>query len=90
MFHARTALLAARRTGAGGVKLFGLLSLHGLVEFGGGELANFVAKFFDLVPRQLDRRTVFTVGLGTDHPSELLHLLKDLGRKSGTTFFDSF
>ncbi|MEO1020263.1 MAG: hypothetical protein AAFY56_21630 [Pseudomonadota bacterium] len=69
---------------------FGLLALHGLIKFGGGELADFVPEIFDLGPGQFDRWSVLAVGIGTDNATELLHQLQGLGRESGTSFFDSF
>lgn len=67
-----------------------LLTLNGLVKFVGGELTDLMAEFFDLGPIQIDWRPVFAALLSTDHPSEFLHLLKNFGLETSTTFFDSF
>jgi hypothetical protein len=61
------------------VETLGLLTLDGLVKFGGSELADLMAEVFDLGPSQVHRRTLFAIGLGTDHSPQLLHLLEDLG-----------
>jgi hypothetical protein len=90
MFHAWPAELATSGTGSCVVEFLGLLTLHGLVKFGGSELANFVPEIFDLGPSQFDRWPVVAVGLGADHAAEFLHFREHFGRESGTTFFDSF
>jgi hypothetical protein len=86
MFHTGATLPAALGTLPRLVKLLGLLTLDGLIEFGGSELADFVTEFFDLIPCQLHRRAVFPIGLGADHTTEFLHQFKRLGRKPGATF----
>ena len=79
MFHAWRRELSAPGASVLSIKSLGLLTLNGLVKFGGGELTDLMAEFFDLGPGQIDRRPVFAVRLGTDHPPEFLHLLKNFG-----------
>jgi hypothetical protein len=90
MFHASAALLAAPGTGPSLIELLGLLSLDGLVEFRGSQFTDLMTKLFDLVPSQLDRWAVLSIGLGANHPAKFLHLLEDFGRKPRTTFIHCF
>lgn len=90
MFHVWRSELSALRTSTLSVEPLSLLTLHGLVKFGGRELADLMAKVFDLGPGQIDRRPVFAISFGADHPTEFLHLLENFGREPRTTFFDSF
>ena len=61
MFHAGDALLAALGTRPSLVELLGLLSLDGLIKFGRGKLADFMAQFFDLIPGQFHWRAIFAI-----------------------------
>ena len=79
MFHAGAALLAALGTSPSLIKLLGLLSLDGLIEFGSGKLADFMAQLFDLIPGQFHWRAVLPISLGTNHPAKFLHLLEYFG-----------
>jgi hypothetical protein len=79
MFHVWRHELSALGTNTLSIESLGLLTLNGLVKFGGGELTDLMAELFDLSPGQIDRRPVFAVRLGTDHPPEFLHLLKNFG-----------
>lgn len=90
MFHGRLARLATLWTGLWSIEFFGLLALHGLIKFGGSELADFMAEFFDLVPSQSDRWSLIAVGLGADHASEFLHFEEHLRREPRTPLLDCF
>jgi hypothetical protein len=90
MFHASAELLAALGTSPSLIKLLGLLSLDGLIEFGSGKLPDFMAQLFDLIPGQIHWRAVFAIGLGADHPAKFLHLLQNFRGEPRATFFYYF
>mgnify|MGYP001550615020 CR=1 FL=1 len=67
-----------------------MLSLDGLVIFGGDDLAQFVPCVFNLRPGQLDRWSAVSILLGAEHAAEQLNLLEHFGGETGAAFFDSF
>jgi len=74
MLHTRLAPPATLGASLLVVELLRLLTLQGLVHFGGGESADFVSNIFDFGPSHFDRRTLLPEFLLTDQLRQFGHL----------------
>jgi hypothetical protein len=88
MLHTRFALPATLWASVSVVELLRLLTLQGLVHFGGGQSADFVSNVFDFGPSHLDRRPLLPELLLTDQLRQFGHFGEYGGRPSISASFD--